>query len=66
MNFPVLVQHKETDGWHIYICDDFPGFYVASKDKEKARKDIVPSLNKLIELDTGVDIGLTEDQILVV
>ena len=66
MDFPVLIQYKEVDGWHIYICDSFPGFYVASTNKDKARKDIVFSLNKLIELDTGVDIGFTEDQILVV
>lgn len=66
MDFPVLIQHKEVDGWTIYISNSFPGFYVASQDKDKARKDIVPSLNKLIELDTGVEIGLTEDQILIV
>ncbi len=66
MNFPVLIQHKEVDGWHIYICDDFPGFYVASNDKDKARKDVVPSLNKLIELDTGVNVGLTENEILII
>lgn len=66
MNFPVLIEYKEVDGWYIYICNDFPGFYVASIDKEKARRDIIPSLNKLIELDTGVNVGITEDQILVV
>jgi hypothetical protein len=66
MDFPVVVKYKAVDDWHIYICDSFPGFYVASRNKEKARNDIVPSLNKLIELDTGVDIGLTEDSIIIV
>jgi len=66
MNFPIIVQHKEVDGWHVYITEAFPGFYVASIDGEKARNDLVPSINKLIELDTGIDVGITEDQILIV
>jgi len=66
MDFPIIVNHKEVDGWHIYITDAFPGFYVANADKEKARSDLVPSINKLIELDTGINIGITEDQILIV
>ncbi len=66
MNFPVLIHYKEVDEWHIYTCDSFPGFYAASFDKDKARNDIVPSLNKLIELDTGVNVGLTENEILII
>ena len=66
MNFPIIVEHNEVDGWHVYITDAFPGFYVASTDEEKARRDIIPSINKLIELDTGVNVGITEDQILIV
>ena len=66
MTFPIIIEHKEIDGWHVYITDAFPGFYVANVDKEKARSDIVPSINKLIELDTGIDVGITEEQILFV
>jgi len=66
MNFPIIIEHKELDGWHIYITEAFPGFYVANIDNEKARNDLVPSINKLIELDTGIDVGITEDQILIV
>ena len=62
----ILIQHKMVDGWHVFITDDFPGFYVASIDKEKAIKDIVPSLNKLIELDLGIDMCITEQQILII
>lgn len=66
MEFPILIQYKEVDGWHIYIAETFPGFYVGSIDKEKARNAIIPSINKLIELDTGVNVGITEDQILII
>jgi len=66
MNFPIVVEHKEVDGWHVYITEAFPGFYVANVDKEKARNDLVPSINQLIELDTGINVGITEDQILII
>lgn len=66
MEFPIPIQYKEVDGWHVYISDSFPGFYVASADKEKARNNIIPSINKLIELDTGIDIGITEEQIVII
>ena len=48
------------------LSDDFPGFYVASPDEEKARNDIVPVLNKLIKLDLGIELGITEQQILII
>jgi predicted RNase H-like HicB family nuclease len=66
MNFPIIFEHKEVDGWHVFITDAFPGFYAASKDEEKARNDIIPSLNKLIELDLGINLGITEQQILII
>jgi hypothetical protein len=66
MEFPIVIKYREVDGWHVYVSDAFPGFYVASSDKYKARSDLVPSINKLIELDTGVEVGITEDQILII
>ena len=66
MEFPIVVKYSEVDGWHVYVTDAFPGFFVASSDKHKARSDLIPSINKLIELDTGIDVGITEDQILIV
>jgi len=66
MQFPIVINYKISDEWHIYITEAFPGFYVASRDKELARKELVPAINKLIEYDTGVDVGITEDQILII
>lgn len=52
----IRVQYKQADGWHVFFSDELPGLYVANKNPRKALKNVVPSIEQLIELDGGVKV----------
>ena len=52
----IKVQYKQRDDWHVFFSDELPGFYCAHKNARKAVRNIVPSLEQLIELDGGVKV----------
>jgi hypothetical protein len=49
----IALQYKFVEGFHIFFAMDMPGFYVASRDMEKAVANILPSLCTLIKLDAA-------------
>lgn len=55
------VNYKFKDGWHVFQAPEMPGFYVASKDAEKAFKDVTPSLKAAVKLTFGVDCQVEQE-----
>lgn len=50
----IEVSYKHVDGWHIFQSREMPGFYVSNRDPKVAFESIGPTIEKLVELDTGV------------
>ena len=51
----IVTTYRAEDGWHVFVSDDLPGLYVASKDLYSAYHDVAPSIQALLKLDEGVD-----------
>jgi len=50
----IEISYKHIDGWHIFQSREMPGFYVSNRDPKAAFESIGPTIEKLVELDTGV------------
>ncbi len=50
----ISTVYKQVDGWHVFMSDQLPGLYVASRDLETAWRDVGPSIQTLLMLDMGV------------
>lgn len=46
------IDYRRIDGWHILQASKFPGLYVANRNRALVCRSLLPSLAKLIELDT--------------
>lgn len=57
----VDVSYKTVEDWHVFVCDEFPGLYVASQDREVAYRDVATSLQKLIKLEFDVNCVVTPE-----
>ena len=51
----IETTYKSVDGWHVFMSDELPGLYVASRDLDAAYRDVAPSIQALLKLDEGVD-----------
>lgn len=51
----VCVEYKNVDSWHVFTCQDLPGLYVASANREIAYNDVGPSIEALLRLDFGIE-----------
>lgn len=49
----IRIRYKFVDGWHIFSSRDVRGLYVASKDAERAFRDVGPSIETLLRLSSG-------------
>lgn len=50
----VQVEYKNADDWHVFSSRDLPGLYVASHDPEAAYNDVANAIEKLLQLNEGV------------
>jgi hypothetical protein len=51
----IWVTYRFIDGLHVYTSDDVYGLYVANQDPERAYNAVAPSLQKLINLNEGMN-----------
>ena len=51
----ISTTYRAIDGWHVFVSDDLPGLYVASKDLYSAYHDVANSIQSLLKLDEGID-----------
>jgi len=51
----ISTSYRAVDGWHVFVSDDLPGLYVASKDLCSAFHDVANSIQVLLKLDEGID-----------
>ena len=51
----ILTTYKNAEGWHVFMSDDLPGLYVASRDLSVAYDDVARSIQLLLKLDEGLD-----------
>ena len=51
----ISTTYRTVEGWHVFVSDDLPGLYVASKDLQSAYDDVVRSIQSLLKLDEDVD-----------
>jgi hypothetical protein len=50
----ICVNYKFAEQWHVFSSDDLPGLYVASRDAERAYKDVGAAIEKLLRLNEGI------------
>lgn len=51
----ICVRYRYVDGYHVFTSSDVSGLYVASRNSEKAFKQVAPSLEKLMKLNDDID-----------
>ena len=51
----ICIDYKNVDDWHVFTCQDLPGLYVASGDRETAYNDVSKSIEALLRLDFGIE-----------
>jgi hypothetical protein len=57
----ISTTYRAVDGWHVFVSDDLPGLYVASKDLYSAYHDVAGSIQALLKLDEGVDCSVAPE-----
>ena len=50
----IRVDYKNVDGWHVFSSEKIAGLYVASQNAEEAYNDVCTALEKLLELNEGI------------
>jgi hypothetical protein len=55
------IRYKQVDGMHIFDSAQVPGFYVANRDPKRAFDSIIPTIEMLVKLDTGIDCTATAE-----
>lgn len=55
----ILVEYKNVEGWHVFSSPDMVGLYVASKEAEVAYNDVSVAIQKLMRLNSGVEVQVT-------
>jgi hypothetical protein len=51
----IRVNYRFVDGYHIYTSEDVYGLYVAHRDPAQAYSAVAPSLERLIQLNEGIN-----------
>lgn len=51
----INLKYAFREGYHIFTSPDLSGFYVASKDAEKAISEIPEAIKLLMKLNQGVE-----------
>lgn len=50
----VRVQYRSIEGYHIFTSPDVYGLYIASRDLQVARSQVVPALRELLHLNYAI------------
>ena len=57
----ISTTYKSVDGWHVFVSEDLPGLYVASKDLYSAYHDVAGSIQALLKLDEGIECSVSPE-----